>query len=118
MPIGEYVQILRRDFACSRECFVFALVYMDRVIKGNAHIALGSLTCHLLCAASLTLAAKFHDDDIHKDAYYAEVSGVTKSELNALQRTMLQLLRYRLSVHPVEFETYRQLLLMAAPCCH
>lgn len=112
--VGDYVQILRLDFECSNECFVIAMVYMDRVIKRHARLTLGSLTYHRLLAASLTLAAKFHDDDVFADVRYAEASGVAQSELNALQRAMLHLLQHRLFVHPAEFEVYRQLLRMAA----
>lgn len=58
---------------------------------------------------SLTLATKFHEDESHTNTHYAEACGVTVAELNELERTLLQILEYRLSVHPLEFDLYRRL---------
>lgn len=116
--IAEYVESLRQDFRCSAECFVIALVYLDRVIKQHAHITVGPLTVHRLIAASLTLAAKFHDDETQTNSSYAVACGMTPAEHGELERAMLELLHYRLVVSPAVFELYRQLLKAAGRPAH
>lgn len=111
--IAEYAALLHLEFRCSCECLVLAMIYIDRVMKRHAHIVVSLLTCHRLLAASLTIAAKFQDDDCLENGHYAEACGVSLSELNDLERTLLGLLGYRLAVHPTEFELYRRILFQA-----
>mmetsp|Transcript_38332 Transcript_38332/g.109986 ORF Transcript_38332/g.109986 Transcript_38332/m.109986 type:complete len:285 (+) Transcript_38332:55-909(+) len=62
MTITQYIKRLRAYFGCSLECYVVALVYMDRLIKRNPIIVVSALSCHRLMITSLVLAAKFQDD--------------------------------------------------------
>lgn len=48
--------------ACSGECFVLALVYIDRIIQSNPTFVVNSLNIHRLLITSIMLAAKFFDD--------------------------------------------------------
>ncbi len=57
--------------ACSGECFVLALVYIDRIIQSNPSFMVNSLNIHRLLITSVMLAAKFFDDQYFNNAYYA-----------------------------------------------
>jgi hypothetical protein len=59
--------------ACSGECFVLALVYIDRIIQSNPTFVVNSLNIHRLLITSVMLAAKFFDDQYFNNAYYAKV---------------------------------------------
>mmetsp|Transcript_56679 Transcript_56679/g.159019 ORF Transcript_56679/g.159019 Transcript_56679/m.159019 type:complete len:220 (-) Transcript_56679:24-683(-) len=110
ISIFDYVVRLRKHFRCSLECFVVALVYMDRASKRNPEIEVGGLTCHRLLAASLTLAAKFLDDEFYSNRYYSDICGVPLRELNDLERAMLEMLCGELLVKPEEFDLYTRIL--------
>lgn len=110
VSIFDYVVRLRTHFRCSVECFVLALVYMDRATKRHPDIEVGALTCHRLLAASLTLAAKFLDDECHSNLYYSGICSVPLRELNALERAMFAMLHGELAVKPEEFNLYSRIL--------
>lgn len=58
--------------SCSPECFVLALVYIDRLIQRNS-LLLTSLNVHRVIITSVMLASKFFDDQYFNNAYYAKV---------------------------------------------
>eukprot|EP00445_Apocalathium_hangoei_P006527 CAMPEP_0203864294 /NCGR_PEP_ID=MMETSP0359-20131031/14676_1 /ASSEMBLY_ACC=CAM_ASM_000338 /TAXON_ID=268821 /ORGANISM="Scrippsiella Hangoei, Strain SHTV-5" /LENGTH=243 /DNA_ID=CAMNT_0050782003 /DNA_START=60 /DNA_END=791 /DNA_ORIENTATION=+ len=114
ISIGEYVMRIRKFFHCSVECFVLALVYIDRMTKKHPDIVVGHLTCHRIVLCSMMLSAKFQDDVFYKNTFYGKVGGLALAEVNALEKHMLQMMDYRLHVMPEEFELYRSLLCKAA----
>jgi len=67
--------------SCDPECFVLALVYIDRLIQRNS-LLLTSLNVHRIIITAIMLAAKFFDDQYFNNAYYAKVGGVPTSEVS------------------------------------
>jgi len=110
----QYLERIAKFFQCSDECFVMAMVYIDRLIKLQAEIQVSSLTCHRLLITSVTLAAKFNDDQYYSNAYYAKVGGLHLAELNVLEKTFLQMLDWKVQVTPEEFAQYQKIMLQAA----
>mmetsp|Transcript_125489 Transcript_125489/g.363074 ORF Transcript_125489/g.363074 Transcript_125489/m.363074 type:complete len:306 (+) Transcript_125489:59-976(+) len=113
IAIAQYIGRLRNMLQCSNECFVLAMVYIDRLIKQHSEVSVNPLTCHRLVASSLTVAAKFHDDVFHTNEYYAKVCGISLKEMNSLERGLLELLCYDLLVQTEEFHAYRHTLCQA-----
>lgn len=107
VSIGCYLERLRKYFACSEECYVLALVYMERA--GNTHPAMAAcvLNIHRLLLIAVMLAAKFHDDVAWGSSHYAAVGGVSAKELNALENAFLRALDWKLTVNAEEYEFYR-----------
>lgn len=107
VSIGCYLERLRKYFACSEECYVLALVYMERA--GNTHPAMAAcvLNIHRLLLIAVMIAAKFHDDVSWGSSHYAAVGGVNVKELNALEHAFLQALDWKLTVNAEEYEFYR-----------
>jgi len=97
---------MHRLFHCSTECFVIALVYIDRLVKANTAITVGPPTCHRLLLTAAMLAVKFNDDAFYSNAYYARVGGLKVWEMNRLESQLLHMLDWRLQVSPEEFELY------------
>lgn len=114
LTILDYLHRIANFFACSHECFVFALIYVDRIVKIHPDFTICKLSVHRLLVTSVMLAAKFFDDVYYSNAYYAKVGGVHVSELNALEALFLKLIDFRLHVLPAEFEQYRTHVLSAA----
>ena len=113
ISILDYLLRLQRYFACSSECFVLALVYIDRLIKRHSDFSVTQFNVHRLLVTAVMLAAKFFDDLYYSNGYYAKVGGVKCSELNVLEVHFLRMVDWRLAVTTEEFEQYRAQVLLA-----
>jgi hypothetical protein len=71
--IKDYLHRVAKYAACSGECFVLCLVYIDRIIQSNPNFIVTSLNIHRLLITSIMLAAKFFDDQYYNNTYYAKV---------------------------------------------
>jgi hypothetical protein len=58
--------------SCSNECFILALIYIDRLIQRN-NFLLTELNVHRVVITAILLAAKFFDDAYYNNAYYAKL---------------------------------------------
>ena len=91
------------------ECFVLALIYIDRLIT-KRRIVLDQLNVHRLLVTSVMLAAKFFDDHYLDNQHYAAVGGVPKAEMNVLELEFLFLLEFNLHVTRADYDMYRTAL--------
>lgn len=91
--------------SCSKECFILALIYIDRLIQRN-NFLLTDLNVHRVVITSVLLAAKFFDDAYYNNAYYAKVGGVLVEEMNNLETQFLFKIDFSLRVQPEVFEKY------------
>jgi len=110
MSVSSYLTRIHKYFGCSDECFVLALIYIDRLVKIHPAITVSALSCHRLLLTAVMLAAKFHDDLFYSNAHYAKVGGLSLSEMCALESRFLNLLCWKLYVSPEEYESYRGLV--------
>lgn len=113
-----YVARLVQYYHCSSSAFVAALVYLDRVHVRCRELALVDMNAHRLIATALVLAAKYLDDEVCRNSYYARVAGLAVTEFNELESIMLNVLEWRLAIAPPLFAKYeRSLLEVAAIDC-
>ncbi|EER15302.1 conserved hypothetical protein [Perkinsus marinus ATCC 50983] len=125
ISVADYLIRLSKFFHCSGECFVIALVYLDRAVKEAASVAacdvaapsiedqssifnITRLNVHRLLLTALTLAAKYYDDCYYANKRYAEIGGVCTRELNSLEAYFLDMIHYRLYVAPEEYIAYKE----------
>eukprot|EP01012_Entosiphon_sulcatum_P028994 TRINITY_DN35210_c0_g1_i1.p1 TRINITY_DN35210_c0_g1~~TRINITY_DN35210_c0_g1_i1.p1 ORF type:complete len:186 (-),score=29.57 TRINITY_DN35210_c0_g1_i1:83-640(-) len=109
--IGEYVQRIAKYAYCSPECFVFALVYLDRLIAQNANCTLTPYNVHRLLITSVLLAAKARDDTYYSNAYYSAIGGISNAEMNRLEISFLTMIGFNLFVAPELYAQYRSQLM-------
>ncbi|KAL8271907.1 hypothetical protein Esti_004192 [Eimeria stiedai] len=112
--IASYIPRLYRHFRCSEEVFVFALIYLDRVIRAN-NIKINALNIHRLVLAASVIGVKFVEDVRYSNRYYARVGGVGLAELNRLELAFLKLVKFDLTVSKEEYTVYRSTVLLACP---
>uniref|UniRef100_A0A7S2TZ04 Cyclin n=1 Tax=Lotharella oceanica TaxID=641309 RepID=A0A7S2TZ04_9EUKA len=105
ITIRDYLERIAKYAACSGECFVLALVYIDRIIQSNPNFVVNSLNIHRLLITSVMISAKFFDDQYFNNAYYAKVGGVPCKEMNSLEVEFLFLTNFSLFV---TYDTYKQ----------
>lgn len=113
VSIQDYLFRIARYFLCSPECFVMALVYVDRIMKRHCDFIVCKLNIHRLIVTSMMLSVKFFDDVYYSNAYYAKVGGVRASEMNVLEAHFLKLIDWHLFVSPEEFDLYKTNVLVA-----
>jgi len=113
LSICDYLSRISTYFQCSHECFVLALVYIDRIVKLHPDFTISVLNIHRLLVTSVMLGAKFFDDVYYSNSYYAKVGGVRTQELNALEAQFLRLIEWKLHVLPQEYDQYRNYVLKA-----
>eukprot|EP00804_Cyclotella_cryptica_P020662 CCRYP_003472-RA/>CCRYP_003472-RA protein AED:0.35 eAED:0.35 QI:758/1/1/1/0.5/0.33/3/116/393 len=111
--IGPYLQRIHKYASCSKECFILALIYIDRLIQRN-NFLLTELNVHRVVITAVLLAAKFFDDAYYNNAYYAKVGGVLVSELNSLEVEFLFRINFSLRVAPDVFDKYNSELISHA----
>jgi len=106
ISIKDYLLRIAKYAACSGECFVLALVYIDRIIQSNPTFVVNSLNIHRLLITSVMLAAKFFDDQYFNNAYYAKVGGVPRGEMNSLEVEFLFMTNFTLFVPTEQYRQY------------
>jgi len=105
ISIKDYLDRILKYSACSSECFVLALVYIDRLIQQTGFVV-SSLNIHRVVITSVMLAAKFFDDHYYNNAYYAKIGGVPCTEMNSLELEMLFQINFSLHVDTDAYNKY------------
>jgi hypothetical protein len=105
ISIHDYCMRIYKYASCSPECFVLALVFIDRLIQRNS-LLLTSLNVHRVIITAVMLAAKFFDDQYFNNAYYAKVGGVPTNEVNSLELEFLFSINFSLHVPTDVYEKY------------
>lgn len=113
ISIKQYLERIHKYASCSTECFVLALIYIDRLIQNN-NFVLSELNVHRVVITAILLAAKFFDDAYYNNAYYAKVGGVLVSEMNGLEVEFLFRINFSLHVKPDVFIKYQDELVSHA----
>jgi hypothetical protein len=106
IELQQYIQRLYSFIPCSSQCFVYAIVYVDRILRMNPRFKLSDLNVHRTFFTALVVASKFYDDEYYSNSWYGRVGGVCAKELNILEASFLKLIQFRCSVSPEEYEMY------------
>jgi len=111
ITIEFYLKRIARYSNCSEECFVLALIYIDRLIVKNENFLVNSLNVHRLLITSIMLGAKFFDDQYFNNEYFGKIAGVSLKEINLLEIEFLFMINFNLFVETDMYETYNMKLL-------
>eukprot|EP00954_Amorphochlora_amoebiformis_P023956 1363137-Amorphochlora_amoeboformis.AAC.1 len=107
ISIKDYVYRIAQYARCSPQCFVLAVIYIDRM-RSEETVEINTLTIHRLAITAIVVASKFLDDRYHSNATFAKIGGTTGSELNVLELEFVFRLRFELYVSSECFEAYSQ----------
>mmetsp|Transcript_38808 Transcript_38808/g.121673 ORF Transcript_38808/g.121673 Transcript_38808/m.121673 type:complete len:289 (-) Transcript_38808:404-1270(-) len=116
ITIREYLERIQKYAYCSNECFVLALIYIDRLIQYNG-FTITALNVHRVVITSVLLAAKFFDDQYFNNAHYAKVGGLPLAEMNALEVEFCFRINFRLHVTDDVYEKYHSELANHSKFC-
>jgi len=109
IALENYIARLLQYAPCDKECFLTALVYMDRLHEKCGFIY-NSMNIHRSYLIALMLAAKFFEDQPCDNGYFATVGGVSVQEINSMELSFLGMLDFRISITGFEFNLYAQVL--------
>jgi len=98
ITISAYVNRIFFYSNCSEECFVIALIYIERLIGLNKRFFVNEFNVHRLILTSVMIAAKYCDDQHFHNSYYCRVGGLSCKEINVLEREFLLMVNFNLHV--------------------
>jgi len=101
--IHEYLNRIDLYSDCSEECFVLALIYIERLTRRHKSFSVNSYNVHRLIFTSVMIAAKYFDDNHRSNAYWGRVGKLSCKKVNELEREFLRFIDF--DVH-VENELY------------
>ena len=116
----DYLKRIGDYFGCTSYCYVIALMYIERFISRyniymkEFHLAcFDQFTCYRLYLVALVVATKIYGNDRYcTNKYYAQVGGITTTEINALERKFLRLMGFgdvrdlTLSITKEDFDSF------------
>ena len=111
ISVREYLLRLETYMKCSEECYLLALIYIDRIVNREPDIVINSHCIHRLILTGVVIAAKFVDDVYYKNSYYAHVGGISIRELNLLEHQFLSFLDFNLYITYEDFNFYQTTLM-------
>ena len=111
VSLHKYLERLSDYMKCSEECYVLAMIYIERLMKADCALTLNSLCVHRLILSAVAIAAKFFDDKYYKNSYYARVGGISVQEINTLERNFLFIIDFNLYVSDKQYSDYHNMLL-------
>eukprot|EP00033_Pygsuia_biforma_P001832 GCRY01002050.1.p1 GENE.GCRY01002050.1~~GCRY01002050.1.p1 ORF type:complete len:654 (-),score=121.69 GCRY01002050.1:1670-3631(-) len=107
ISIQQYMERIVKYGPCSKECFLLAFIYIDRLITQNNSFCVTFQNIHRLLITSVMLAAKFLDDIFFNNDFYAKIGGVTCAEINQFEVAFLFMVDFNLSVEMCDYDRYR-----------
>ncbi|CAD8052205.1 unnamed protein product [Paramecium primaurelia] len=111
ISIYNYLQRINKYTHCSEQCFVIALIYLDRLQEKHANLVLNSHCIHRFLLLAIVTAIKFQDDDYYKNEYYAKIGGINLKEINKLEQEFLEYMNYDLFIDEQQYQIYENRLL-------
>ena len=86
-----------------RSCLLITLHYIDQVSARMPIFFLTSLTCHRFVIAAIAVSSKCLCDAFSSNSVYARVGGIPLGEFNVLERELLRMIDWHLTVSIVSF---------------
>jgi len=101
-----FIQRVMRYLPATKELYVIAMIYLDRVLAYNSDICFTLFNAHRLFVSAVLIASKFLDDLFYTNVFVSKVAGVSPEELNRLEIEFLAAIRFNLYVKPELYQFY------------
>ena len=98
------IRIIKYTY-CEESTMILGLIYLDRICLKN--ILISKYNIHKLLFVSILLAIKNNEDQIYKNDYYCEVSGINLSDLCLMEYNFAILLNFNFYVNDFEYNLYK-----------
>jgi len=101
-----FIQRVMRYLPATKELYIVAMIYLDRVLAYNSDICFTLFNAHRLFISAILVASKFLDDLFYTNVFVSKVAGVSPEELNRLEIEFLAAIRFSLYVKPDLYQFY------------
>ena len=98
------IRIIKYTY-CEESTMILGLIHSDRICLKN--ILISKYNIHKLLFVSILLAIKNNEDQIYKNDYYCEVSGINLSDLCLMEYNFAILLNFNFYVNDFEYNLYK-----------
>lgn len=98
IKVKAYLKRLAQYPNCSEECFIIALIYIERLMCANKNFFVNYNNVHRLIATSVMVATKYYDDQYFHKVYFCRIAGISCKEFYRLEKELLTLLDFDLHV--------------------
>jgi len=104
IALEAYIARLFKYGQFNKDCFVRALVYMDRLIEGG--FIFNSNNIHRAFLVAVMCSAKFFEDEPCDNRFYALLGGIGKAELNTLEVQFLFMIDWNINISALVYDNY------------
>jgi len=113
-----FIQRVMRYLPATKELYIMALIFLDRVFAFNSDICFTLFNAHRLFVSAVLIASKFMDDLFYTNVFVSKVAGVSPEELNRLEIEFLAAIRFSLYVKPDLFQYYSDFFNQIVAVCN
>lgn len=98
IQVYDYLCRIASMSKCANRDIISALVYIDRLINNEVISGISFHNIHRLLAVAIMVSTKFNEDQPYSNRRWAHILGIPLRELNKVEISFLQSLRYDLKV--------------------
>jgi len=113
-----FIQRVMRYLPATKELYIMALIFLDRVFAFNSDLCFTLFNAHRLFVTAVLVASKFMDDLFYTNVFVSKVAGVSPEELNRLEIEFLAAIRFSLYVKPELFKYYSDFFNQIVSVCN
>lgn len=107
--LTNYMTRFVRYLNVSRSVFIVSLIYLDRVKQEDELLGLADLNIHRLVTTALCIAAKYLEDESHRNSSLSRIGGVPSTdEMNMLEHEFLRRMNWVCSVSVETYALYEE----------
>ena len=106
ITIEAYVMRMKELVVCSESCYIIALLYLDLIVQKHKSFRITRYNIHRLYLTSMVVTVKFYEDEYYDNIYWSYVGGIACEEMNVLEKEMLLLLDFNLTISKDNYDHY------------
>ncbi|KAJ6227981.1 cyclin-related 2 family protein [Anaeramoeba flamelloides] len=103
IAIKDYVKRLVQWCPCTKQCFVYAIEYIQRILLAHPEIKINTNNIHRIYFTAVLISSKFCDDFYYDNKGWGKVGGLEIQEVNALEIEFIFLIDFSLNVDIVDY---------------
>ena len=110
ISIKEFFIRLIKYSKISASTLIFILIYIDRLCQ-KYKFKINYFNIYKFILAAMVIAVKYNEDDFFSSRFYANLGGISKTEMNNLEYEFISMINFNLYVKEDLFYKYHDLLI-------
>jgi len=111
ISLSAYLHRIAWYLPCPTACFVLALEYIFRLTHQCPKVIVNDNSVHQILITCIMIAAKFIDDKLFKNTFYARLAGLPVINISTFEVKLMFFLKFNLHVLPQQYNArYKAML--------